>query len=69
MQKTLNPYQKSLQLKIVVRDPNEEDLRDAYEVCVLDKHRIPFEKALTLPLIATGIRNTAKAAIIRRGGR
>lgn len=69
MRKTCNPYQKALPLTVVVRDPTEEDLRAAYELCVRDRIRMPFEKALTIKAIALGIRNTAKARIIRQGGR
>lgn len=68
MSKT-NPYQRTLALKVVIRDPTPADLFAAYEKCVLDQHRIPFEKALTIPALAVGIKNTAKAAIIRRGGK
>lgn len=69
MGRPTNPYQKSLPLKVIVREPTTEDLRAAYELCVFDKKKLPFEKALQDRPIALGIKNTAKAAIIRRGGR
>lgn len=64
-----NPYQRSLELKVIVREPTIEDLRAAYEACILNKDRLPFEKALALREYALPIKNAARAAIIRRGGK
>lgn len=69
MRRNVSPYQRSLALQVIVREPTAEDLRAAYEVCVSDKESMPFQKALTIRALEIGIRNTARAAIIRRGGR
>lgn len=69
MGRTANPYQGNLVLRVIVREPTQADLRAAYERCVSDKDRLPFEKALQDRAMAIGIRNTAREMIIRRGGR
>lgn len=69
MGRTVNPYQRSLVLKVNVRDPTIEDLRAAYQRCGIDQQKLPFERALAHPAIGIGIWNTAKAAIVRNGGR
>lgn len=52
-----------------MREPTIADLQAAYQRCIADKNKLPFEKALTLPAYALAIKNAAKAAIIRAGGK
>jgi hypothetical protein len=64
-----HPYQRALELKVIVREPTTEDLRAAYQVCVRDKQNLPFERALQHPALVLIFKNAAKAAITRRGGK
>jgi|GEM_PF-3310548 len=63
-----NSRQQTLVLPVIVREPTREDLQAAYERCVADKARLPFDRPLALPAIALAIRNAAKSAIVKRGG-
>lgn len=63
-----NSRQQTLALPVIVREPSREDLQAAYERCVQDQARLPFERALALPAIALAIKNAARAAIVKRGG-
>jgi hypothetical protein len=67
--KTCNPHQRALNLTVEVREPTKDDLRAAYEQCVRDKARLSFEMALELVPYTWILKNAAKAAILRRGGR
>ncbi|WP_132259497.1 hypothetical protein [Paucimonas lemoignei] len=65
----MSPYQRTLELKVIVREPTIDDLKAAYQRCIADKKKLPFEKALETPAFALAIKNAARAAIIRSGGK
>lgn len=63
-----NSRQQTLPLPVLLRNPTIDELRAAYERCVADKQSLPFDRALTVPMIALTLKNAARAAILKRGG-
>ena len=61
-----DPRQRSLHLQINLRPPTEAELRAAYDACVFDKQRLPFEAALEHRSISLALKNFAQAAQLRR---
>jgi len=63
-----HPRQQALALKIILREPTLADLRAAYEQCVQDQQRMPFELALQNRPIFLALKNQARSTIFKRGG-
>ncbi len=69
MAKATDYRQRSLVLKVVIREPTMEEMRAAYELCVADKSRLPFEKALEDRPISLILKNQARRIVFRKGGK
>lgn len=63
-----NSRQQTLALPLLRPSPSIDELRAAYERCVQDKQSLPFERALTIPMIALTLKNSAISAILKHGG-
>lgn len=64
-----NSRQSTLALTSTRPEPSQQDLAAAYERCVLNKAAMPFDRAMAVPSIALTLKNAARAAILKRGGR